>query len=300
MTLKSRPFGLLCMRQCWNVCGVYSVHCSLLERLFILDVSKRFILLRVPCSCGFLLFLLLFAVPPTTLNNLIIRLMMHFLRSFQSILAADLGIIKNILRLPFFRTMGRLTFCAYLIHPTLIRLSYGSMRSPFWSDDIRVVSFVSRPHFRCAMQWDYMWFLLLFSQHSLTTRLQRTAFRISFQWFYVWWLKCHFQFFKRYCFHVTRMVRKRKRRQPSMRQRKPKPLNYRKRSPTAKVVVRKRQRHLAKFGDCDPVSAMTTSNGRIELYFKKKNVKINLFISNTQHKHKRKRKLIHSTKNRSQ
>lgn len=54
-----------------------------------------------------------------------------------------LGIIKNILRLRIFRTMGRLTFGAYLIHPTLIRLSYGGMRSPFWTDDIRVVNFHS-------------------------------------------------------------------------------------------------------------------------------------------------------------
>lgn len=38
-----------------------------------------------------------------------------------------------------FRTMGRLTFGAYLIHPSVIRLSYGSMSHPFFTDDFRVV-----------------------------------------------------------------------------------------------------------------------------------------------------------------
>lgn len=52
---------------------------------------------------------------------------------------SHLGIFKNMLRLQAFRTMGRLTFGAYLIHPTIIRLMYGNMRSPFWTDDFRVV-----------------------------------------------------------------------------------------------------------------------------------------------------------------
>lgn len=59
--------------------------------------------------------------------------------SLNSFLFIQTGIIKNILRLGAFRTMGRLTFGAYLIHPTYIRLMYGSMRSPFWTDDIKVV-----------------------------------------------------------------------------------------------------------------------------------------------------------------
>ncbi|XP_031617702.1 nose resistant to fluoxetine protein 6-like [Contarinia nasturtii] len=47
-------------------------------------------------------------------------------------------VFKNILRMQVFRTMGRLTFGAYLIHPSVIRASYGSMRHPFFTDDFRV------------------------------------------------------------------------------------------------------------------------------------------------------------------
>ncbi|XP_055315466.1 nose resistant to fluoxetine protein 6-like [Sitodiplosis mosellana] len=47
-------------------------------------------------------------------------------------------VFKNILRMQAFRTMGRLTFGAYLIHPSVIRLSYGSMRHPFFADDFKV------------------------------------------------------------------------------------------------------------------------------------------------------------------
>lgn len=40
---------------------------------------------------------------------------------------------------PIFRTLGRLTFCAYLIHPAIIRLSIGDLRQPLYASDATIV-----------------------------------------------------------------------------------------------------------------------------------------------------------------
>lgn len=41
---------------------------------------------------------------------------------------------------PIFRPLGRMTFCAYLIHPAIIRILMGNLRQPIYSSDISVVS----------------------------------------------------------------------------------------------------------------------------------------------------------------
>lgn len=51
------------------------------------------------------------------------------------------GVLKEILRQPIFRTLGRLTFGAYLIHPAVIRISYGNIRQPVYGSDFKIVNF---------------------------------------------------------------------------------------------------------------------------------------------------------------
>lgn len=46
-----------------------------------------------------------------------------------------LGIIKDAMSYPIFRPLGRLTFCAYLIHPAIIRLCTGNLREPLHASD---------------------------------------------------------------------------------------------------------------------------------------------------------------------
>lgn len=53
------------------------------------------------------------------------------------------GIVRDILRLPIFRTLGRLTFAAYIVHPLIIRLCSGSTRTPFSFSYLKVVSWVA-------------------------------------------------------------------------------------------------------------------------------------------------------------
>lgn len=45
------------------------------------------------------------------------------------------GIVKDAMSHPIFRSLGRLTFCAYLIHPAIIRLCIGSLRQPIYASD---------------------------------------------------------------------------------------------------------------------------------------------------------------------
>lgn len=40
---------------------------------------------------------------------------------------------------PIFRFLGRLTFCAYLIHPAIIRLCMGNLRQPTYASDMTIV-----------------------------------------------------------------------------------------------------------------------------------------------------------------
>lgn len=40
---------------------------------------------------------------------------------------------------PIFRSLGRLTFCAYLIHPAVIRLAIGNLRQPIYASDMTIV-----------------------------------------------------------------------------------------------------------------------------------------------------------------
>lgn len=51
------------------------------------------------------------------------------------------GVLKEIFRQPIFRTLGRLTFGAYLIHPAIIRVSYGNLRQPIYGSDFKIVNF---------------------------------------------------------------------------------------------------------------------------------------------------------------
>lgn len=50
------------------------------------------------------------------------------------------GVIKDIFRQPMFRTMGRLTFGAYLVHLDVIRASYGFTRQPIYGAEMEIVS----------------------------------------------------------------------------------------------------------------------------------------------------------------
>lgn len=49
------------------------------------------------------------------------------------------GIIKDAMSHPIFRFLGRLTFCAYLIHPAIIRLCIGNLRQPTYASDMTIV-----------------------------------------------------------------------------------------------------------------------------------------------------------------
>lgn len=49
------------------------------------------------------------------------------------------GIIKDTMSHPIFRSLGRLTFCAYLIHPAIIRLCIGNLRQPIYASDETIV-----------------------------------------------------------------------------------------------------------------------------------------------------------------
>lgn len=42
--------------------------------------------------------------------------------------------------MPFFRILGRLTFGAYLIHPSILRMSFGTVHDPIYSSDMLLVS----------------------------------------------------------------------------------------------------------------------------------------------------------------
>lgn len=86
------------------------------------------------------------------------------------------------LRLRVFRTMGRLTFGAYLIHPSVIRLSYGSMRHPFFTDDFRVVIDMRFFLFKFqSFHIDTLFHLLLFCpQYDSTMSAFVTSYALSF------------------------------------------------------------------------------------------------------------------------
>lgn len=53
------------------------------------------------------------------------------------------GIIRDFLNQPIYRTLGRLTYCAFLIHVTLIRFNFGIYRQPIYNSDITIVSVIS-------------------------------------------------------------------------------------------------------------------------------------------------------------
>lgn len=64
----------------------------------------------------------------------------HILPSLHTLnLTNFAGIMRDILRLPIFRVLGRLTFAAYLIHPTVMRLSFGSLRTPIYVTHLNMV-----------------------------------------------------------------------------------------------------------------------------------------------------------------
>lgn len=88
------------------------------------------------------------------------------------------GVFKNLLRMQVFRTLGRLTFGAYLIHPSVIRLSYGSMRHPFFTDDYRLVRMRPLKMLYCSNHW-----LIndrLFQQFDRTLSAFVTSYLLSF------------------------------------------------------------------------------------------------------------------------
>lgn len=52
------------------------------------------------------------------------------------------GIIRREMCHPVFRPLGRMTYCAYLIHPDVLRLFLGGMRQPLYIDDLTVVTYL--------------------------------------------------------------------------------------------------------------------------------------------------------------
>lgn len=117
MISRSQQCGSRFMQLVWKVCGVYLVRLWSLDLLWIQDVSE----IAIFYFSDFL----------AVINNN--KMMLDFC-AFNFA-----GVFKNILRMQMFRTMGRLTFGAYLIHPSVIRFLYGSMRHPSYTDDFRVV-----------------------------------------------------------------------------------------------------------------------------------------------------------------
>lgn len=49
------------------------------------------------------------------------------------------GIVKDTMSHPIFRPLGRLTFCAYLIHPAIIRVCTGNLRQPIYASDMTIL-----------------------------------------------------------------------------------------------------------------------------------------------------------------
>lgn len=97
-----------------------------------------------------------------------------------SSLVHSVGVVKNIMRMQIFRTMGRLTFGAYLIHPSILRIFYGSIRQPVYTDDYRMVVFslsLSLPQNQSAIDFNGILFCF---QYDLTISLYVTAYILSF------------------------------------------------------------------------------------------------------------------------
>lgn len=49
------------------------------------------------------------------------------------------GIIREVMCHPVFRPLGRLTYCAFLVHPAIIRIYLGNQRHPIYSSDMTLV-----------------------------------------------------------------------------------------------------------------------------------------------------------------
>lgn len=120
-------------------------------------------------------------------SSFILSFLQCFMNIWFVIWCSFSGVFKNILRMQAFRTMGRLTFGAYLIHPSVIRLSYGSTRHPIFSDDFRVVN--SYQHFGAnILLFVYMFSLsLLHWEHLLWIFIHLKLFNylIHLPWFFL-------------------------------------------------------------------------------------------------------------------
>lgn len=65
---------------------------------------------------------------------------MKLLSIIQKLMATDFtGIIREVMCHPIFRPLGRLTYCAFLVHPAIIRIYLGNQRQPIYSSDMRLV-----------------------------------------------------------------------------------------------------------------------------------------------------------------
>ncbi|KAJ6641727.1 Nose resistant to fluoxetine protein 6 [Pseudolycoriella hygida] len=63
-----------------------------------------------------------------------------FVSSLITGMALGIGwIVKDTMSNPIFRSLGRLTFCAYLIHPAIIRLCTGNLRQPIYASDVTIL-----------------------------------------------------------------------------------------------------------------------------------------------------------------
>lgn len=66
------------------------------------------------------------------------------------------GVIKELFRQPIFRTMGRLTFGAYLIHPAVLRMCHGYIRQPVYGTDMKIVSIhIFHLSVTNSLNWNY-------------------------------------------------------------------------------------------------------------------------------------------------
>lgn len=54
----------------------------------------------------------------------------------------QIGIVRKEMCHPVFRPLGRMTYCAYLVHPIVLRVFLGTMRQPLYVDDFTIVAYV--------------------------------------------------------------------------------------------------------------------------------------------------------------
>lgn len=85
------------------------------------------------------------------------------------------GIAREIMSHPIFRPMGRLTYCAFLVHPAVLRIYLGNLRQPVYNSDMVLV----------GCQYDFLKFqfnLIFFLRNSLHIPRRYLCNPICWRW----------------------------------------------------------------------------------------------------------------------